>query len=115
MKKFFRKIRRVYRIIKFAIYDSNNFLLRIVEEEVHDYLKDLKDLKVRETEELEDLIFHIRAYIEIPQVLRTTVFSGSLNSKQLEDYFIQVEETRAVEREYIFELMKKLPLGFELV
>ncbi len=33
--------------------------------------------------------------------------------EKLDEYFEELEKARAVEREYIFELAKKLPIGFE--
>ena len=67
------------------------------------------------TEEIQDLIYHIDSYIDLPHMLRETVYEEYLkNGEKLDEYFEELEKARAVEREYIFELMKKLPIGFEL-
>ena len=67
------------------------------------------------TEEIQDLIFHIDSYLDLPNMLRKTVYEPYLkNGEKLDEYFEELEKARAVEREYIFELMKKLPIGFEL-
>lgn len=107
------KIFKVLRIVKYAIFDSENFLLRILEEETKDYLKYFAKLKVVNTEDFEDLLYHIKSYIDLPETLKSTLYDSG-NKYNLVEYIEDLEKLRAVERDYIFELVKDLPLGFKL-
>ena len=90
-------------------------------------------LDVRNTEELEDLIFHVNAYLRIPQGLIATKYPSMANTsvrnvikkfknnrmslKEIErygDFLVDVETQRAVERDIIFDHAKTLPFGFSL-
>ena len=85
---------------------------------------------IGDTEDLENLIFHIRSYRGIPRALIETKYPKlanvglkslkkalkSLNPDLMEEYcdFItEVEKQRAVERDYIFDCAKSLTFGFE--
>ena len=83
--------------------------------------------------EIEDLIFHIKSYREIPKIIEETrypEFKGmgikeivrrykfkKLSLEEISKYgnfLVEVEEQRAVERDFIFEHAKILTFGFKL-
>lgn len=110
-----KRLRRLLRIIKYALFYRKNFTLYLIRAEAEEYLKVFKKLGVGSTEDIEDLIYHIDSYIDLPNMLRTTVYEPYLKKgERFEEYFHELETHRAVERDYIFEIMKKLPIGFEL-
>ena len=96
-------------------------------------LRDCEALEVSMTEDIEDMIFHIRAYYDVPEVLITTrypCFRGESIPSVVEkykknelsmskviaymDFLTEVEKQRAVERDIIFEYAKILTFGFRL-
>ena len=112
--------------------DGDNLLLHLMEIKAHESLEVCSKLKVRNTEELEDLLFHIRTYTEIPLALaelKYPEFRGVNIKKMLKEYrgkklkseiakryssfIIDIEKQRAVERDFIFEHAKVLSFGFE--
>ena len=113
--------------------DSDNLLLYLMLIKANESLKKCYELHISSTEEFEDLIFHIKAYLEIPKILIATKypeFDGLFNIKSMlrkyrkkklskielslyEDYILDIEKQRAVEREFIFECSKALSFGFE--
>ena len=104
----------MFRLIKYAVTKRKYFLLYIIRDEARDYLKTFGKIGVDYTEDIQDLIYHINSYIELPQILQKTVYEPYLkNGEMLEEYFHDLETHRAVERDYIFDLMKRLPIGFE--
>lgn len=128
------KVKKFFQVVYYYFTDSDNLLLHLMEIKAHEILKRCFKLSVRNTEELEDLIFHIRTYLEIPRILlftRYPEFKGlDINTKSLlkrykekklsaveislyEEYFLDVEKQRAVERDFIFESAKVLSFGFE--
>ena len=111
-----RKLKKLIELIKCALFeDSRYFLLDVIKEEALQHLKTFNKIGVGSTEEIQDLIYHIDSYKEIPGILQNTIYKGYLEKgEMLEEYFHDMETHRAVERDHIFELMKKLPIGFEL-
>lgn len=110
-----RKLVKLFRIIKYALTQRKNFTLLLIRAEAQDHLKTFNRIGVGSTEDIQDLIFHIDSYIDLPNMLRRTVYEPYLKEgEKLDEYFFELEKARAVEREYIFELAKKLPIGFEL-
>ena len=110
-----KRVRKLYRILKYLFTNKKYFTLSLLKAEAEDHLDTYYKIGVGNVEDIEDLIFHIDSYMEIPQVLQTTVFKGYLEKgEKLDEYFVELEKMRAVERDYIFELAKKLPIGFEL-
>jgi len=129
MKRLFKKIFRVVLIIQGYLLKNECSFLRILEEEAMDYLESCSRIGVRNTEEIEDLIFHIRAYKDVPKILRSTVFTDipkEVETKMKRDivfllkrdesllhryteYITEIEKQRAVERLYIIECMKSFP------
>jgi hypothetical protein len=110
-----RRVRKLIKLIKCAIFNSQYFLLNIIKEEALEHLKTFDKIGIGATEEIQDLIYHIDSYIEIPKILQNTIYKGYLEKgEMIEEYFHDLETHRAVEREYIFNLLKKLPIGFQL-
>ena len=110
-----RRLRKLFRLIKHAILHRKYFLLYLIKEEALDHLKTFNKVGVGSTEDIQDLIYHIDSYIDLPNMLRKTVYEPYLQKgEKLDLYMKELETHRAVEREYIFELMKTLPIGFEL-
>ena len=110
-----RAIKKIFRLLKYAVTQRKYFLLYLIREEALDHLSTFNKVGVGSTEDIQDLIYHIDSYINLPQTLQNTVYKGYLeNGEKFEEYFQELETLRAVEREYIFELMKTLPIGFQL-
>lgn len=126
----FRKIRKVLSVIKYYWQDEETAVLHLLEDQALKYLDNCFELEIKNTEQIEDLIFHIRSYYEIPKVVKTLEFPdlkeinikhllkhGTKDKKVAEQYIqymTQVEKQRAVERDFIFEHAKTLPFGFKL-
>ena len=110
-----KRARRLLRIVKYAVAQPKCFILYLIKAEALEHLKVFNKIGIGSTEEIQDLIYHIDSYIDLPHMLRETVYEEYLkNGEKLDEYFEELEKARAVERDYIFELMKKLPIGFEL-
>ena len=120
----FKRLRRFWKVLKYFLNDDDTLILYLLEQKALDCLEDCYKLKVSTTEELEDLIFHIKSYISIPKTLIETKFpemhdidlkkrKSKLTEKQAE-FILEVEKQRAVERDFIFEHAKVLTLGFKL-
>lgn len=134
MKRLSKKIFRVILIIHAYLFKNECAFLRIVEQEALDYLDSCRETNIRNTEEIEDLVFHIRAYFEIPTTLRNTMFSDIPKGikfqvkkdllflsqryknlmKRYVEYLTEVEKQRAVERLCILECMKSFPFSMAL-
>lgn len=131
-REMFRKLKKAVLVIYYYFKDSDNLLLYLMYFKALEILNSCYKLSVRNTEDLEDLIFHIRAYLDIPRALtefKYPEFKG-LNIKDIlkkykrkklkkdealrfTDYLQDVERQRAVERDFIFENAKILTFGFE--
>ena len=110
-----RKLKKFFRLAKYALTQRKNFTLYMIREEAKDHLKLFNRVGVGSTEDIQDLIYHINSYLELPHTLRFTKYEPYLKKgEKLDEYFHELEISRAVERDYIFELMKRLPIGFEL-
>lgn len=131
MKKLFKRVIRVIFIIRAYLFKNECALLRIIEQEALDYLDLCKKMDVTNIEEVEDLVFHIRAYFDIPVTLKNTMFSdiptgikfrvkkntvvvpekykGLLD--RYAEYLTEVEKQRAVERLCILECLKSFPFS----
>ena len=80
------KFKKFFQVVYYYLMDSDNLLLHLMEIKAHEILKRCQKLSVRNTEELEDLIFHIKIYKEIPKVLLATRYSeleGLFNIKSM--------------------------------
>ena len=109
-----KRVRRFLRISKYAVTQPKCFTLYLIKAEALEHLKVFNKIGVGSTEEIQDLVYHIDSYVDLPNMLRSTVYEEYLKKgEKIEEYFIELEKARAVERDYIFELMKKLPIGFE--
>ena len=109
-----RRVKKLFKLIKHIITHRKYFLLYMIREEALEYLKTFDKIGVGSTEDIQDLIYHIDSYIDLPNMLRKTIYEPYLEKgEKLDIYFKDLETHRAVEREYIFELMKTLPIGFE--
>ena len=141
MKKILEKIKRLPRLIRLLqsyLMKDENALLALIEDEAKDVLKHYKKMGIYNIEEIEDLLFHIKSYSEIPQVVRDLDFPDIKEAKfifekgylkavelgkerpsaaEIERYILYIEEVekqRAVERDFIFDKVKNLPLGMVL-
>lgn len=136
-----RKIKRLphlAKLLKSFLVGDSGALLALIEDEAKYLLEDCVNLGICNIEEIEDLLFHIKSYNEIPKVVKDMNFPDMRDIKfhyengdiklvevgkekptveELEAYIKYIEEVereRAVERDFIFEKVKSLPLGFVL-
>jgi NTP pyrophosphatase (non-canonical NTP hydrolase) len=129
-------LRKIKKFLKFSwifFKDSENLFLYLMEEKAMECLKECDSLEVSYTEELEDLIFHIRSYLELPEVIVKLKYpeleyknvssiirdykEHKLTLEEVDmyaDFLVELEVQRAVERDIIFEHAKTLSFGFEL-
>lgn len=136
MERILRKLFKLPKLLKCYFSKDRNALLALLEDEAQKLLKQYGEMGVCNIEGIEDLLFHIRTYHEIPEMLRATEFPMLKNIKfffengdigvfrlghkrptveELEEYIKYIEEVerqRAVERDFIFEKAKELPLEF---
>ena len=109
-----KRLFKLFNILKNLFLNPKYLILYVIRAEAYCMLKTFNKIGVGSTEDIQDLIFHIDSYIDLPNMLRRTVYEPYLkNGEKLDEYFEELEKARAVEREYIFELMKRLPIGFE--
>lgn len=109
-----KRVIKLWNIIKNLFLNPKYLLLYVMRAEACAILGTFNRIGVGSTEDIQDLIFHIDSYIDLPNMLRRTVYEPYLkNGEKLDEYFEELEKARAVERDYIFELAKKLPIGFE--
>ena len=102
-----RRVKKFFRLLKCALFNSKYFLLNVIKEEALEHLQTFDKLGIGSTEDIQDLIYHIDSYIELPNMLRKTIYEPYLKKgEKLDLYMKELETHRAVEREYIFELMK---------
>lgn len=126
------RIKKLVTILRYFCIDSDNLLLYLMQIKAYEVLKGCYDLSISNTEDLEDLIFHIRTYLEIPEVLMELKYPelkglkiGKILKKykkkklnkgealRFTRYLMDVEKQRAIERDFIFEHAKVLTFGFE--
>ena len=139
--RFIRKLKRLPHLIKLLksfLSGDEGALLALIRDEAEYLLKNYMDLGICNIEEIEDLLFHLKSYNEIPKVVKDMEFPDMKDIKfhyekgqikvvevgkdkpTVEDietyikYIELVERERAVERDFIFEKVKNLPLGFLL-
>ena len=130
-----RKVKKLWAILKYFFTDEDNLLLHLLEMKAYETLDDCFTMEVGITEEIEDLIFHIQSYYEIPDSVAATSYPdllgmnieevlkklecGKTNANiketlRLADFLGDVEKQRAVERDMIFEHAKALTFDFKL-
>lgn len=129
-----RKVKKLWAILKYFFTDEDNLFLHLMEMKAYEAMQDCAALDVGTTEELEDLVFHIRSYYDIPENIAATKYSsiqatsdipkmmkdfslGKLGTEDLmryADFIGDVEKQRAVERDMIFEHAKALTFDFKL-
>jgi hypothetical protein len=128
-----RKVKKLWNILKYFFQDEDNLLLHLMEMKAYESLDDCFALDVGMTEEIEDFIFHIKTYYDIPQSVAATSYpdmkvmdiptvvqkykAGKMNVAEVErfaDFLADIEKQRAVERDIIFEYAKVLSFGFKL-
>ena len=129
-----RKVKKLWAILKYFFTDEDNLFLHLMEMKAYEAMQDCAVLDVGTTEELEDLVFHIRSYYDIPENIAATKYSsmqdifdvpkmmkdftsGKLDTEDLiryADFIGDVEKQRAVERDMIFEHAKALTFDFKL-
>ena len=132
-REMLRKIKKLYEIIKYYFEDEDTLFLYLLKMKAYECMNDCGKLDVSNTEELEDLIFHINTYIDIPKTLVATKYpdfknasvqgvikrfkNNEMSIREIEkygDFLIDIETHRAVERDLIFDHAKVLPFGFSL-
>lgn len=120
-------------IIRYFFEDEDTLTLYLLEKKAQECMRDCEKLSISNIEELEDLVFHIRTYLEIPRALVETKYPQFRNvsvqkiikkfkqdkttPKEIEkygDFLIEVETHRSLERDIIFDHAKFLPFGFSL-
>ena len=128
-----RKIKKLCSIIKYYFEDEDTLFMYLLRAKAFECMSDCSRLEVSNTEELEDLIFHIDTYIDIPKTLVATKYpdfrnasvqgvikrfkNNQMSIREIEkygDFLIDIETHRAVERDLIFDHAKVLPFGFSL-
>lgn len=128
-----RKIKKLWVLLKYFFTDEDNLFLHLMEIKAMETLEDCARMEVDMTEEVEDLIFHIRSYYDIPFNIAATSYpdlegasikhiikgydKGKASMEDVmifADYLEDVEKQRAVERDIIFEYAKILAFGFKL-
>ena len=128
-----RKIKKLWVLLKYFFTDEDNLFLHLMEIKAMETLEDCARMEVDMTEDVEDLIFHIRSYYDIPFNIAATSYpdlegtsikriikgydkgKASMEDVMLfADYLEDVEKQRAVERDIIFEYAKILAFGFKL-
>lgn len=128
-----RKIKKLWTILRYFFEDEDNLFLHLIEEKALESLDDCATLEVSSTEEIEDLLFHLRLYYDIPDNLAETKYpqfkglslceairdyrKNKMSPSEIEkfaDFMIEVETERALEREIIFDHAKCLSFGFKL-
>lgn len=127
------KIKKLFKIISCFFKDEDDLVFYLMELKALKCLDECFILKIGMTEELEDLIFHIRTYREIPNVIaeikypefknkKISVLMNNLDKKLMPaesaekalSYISEVEKARAVERDFIFDGARVLTFGFNL-
>lgn len=125
--------KKIVNYIKFSIYyfqDDKNFILRLFEDKAKETLKNCNAFEISSTEELEDLLFHIKTYYAIPEAIKETKYpnveifdlkkllEGEITdlkkAEEFLNYVEDVETQRAIERDFIFEHAKILSFGSDL-
>ena len=119
---------RFCRIVWYSLFDLEFLFLFLLEDKAKECIKDCEFLEVSNIEQMEDLIFHIKSYHEIPKVVKELKFPDlkipnikkvlrsnvETISKDVVDYLVEVEVQRSIERDFIFEYAKNLPFGFKM-
>ena len=116
-----------YRVL---LGDDELLLLYFLENKALECIEDCKKMGIGDIEELENLIFHIHMYYEIPKALMEVKYSHLGNSlkeiikkcnspkcpkpliSEYVNFFTDIEIQRALERDIIFDLAKNLTFGF---
>lgn len=116
--KVFGKFVKILKVLWWCLIDDENLILHLMEEKALKILKDCREMEINDVEELEDFIFHINTYYEIPFMVKEMRFPDweldELPPDYLASYIEEVETQRAVERDFIFEHAKVLSLGFDI-
>ena len=128
-----KKIVRFWRLIKYFFTDEEFLFFYLLEWKAEDCISACNKLDVRSTEELEDLLIHLKIYREIPEVItemeyphfkkmnvQKLIREYKQGNKTLEevntfsDFLVELETERAVERDIIFDLAKNLTFVFKM-
>ena len=129
----FKKIKKFFTIVKYYFTDEDNLFMYLLKAKAFECMNDCYKLDVSRTEELEDLVFHIDAYLSIPEALISINYPEFKNVKVRDiikrykshnitldevkkygNFLIDIEVQRNIERDFIFEHAKCLPFGFHL-
>lgn len=127
-----KKLKKFIKVVYCFCTDSDNLVLYLVRLKALESLKRCYELHVKNTEELEDLLFHIKTYFELPKALVEINYKEfknvninkmikKLKKDKLEksvalrftNFLADLEKQRAIERSFILEDMKILDFGFE--
>ena len=131
--KMWKKTKKFFNIVRYFLTDEDNLVLHLLKMKAYECMDDCYKLEVRQTEELEDLVFHINAYLSVPEALVELSYPEFRNVKVKDiikkykkkktsiaeikrygDFLVDIETQRAVERDCIFDHAKSLPFGFSL-
>ena len=127
-----RKLRKLFLVIWYSLTDIENLFLYLMRFKALEILNSCNNFSISYIEELEDLLFHIKTYLEIPKALVELEYFefknvniknmikrynkkklGKDKALRFTNYLLEIEKQRAVEREFIFESAKALTFGFE--
>lgn len=128
-----KKFRKLFLILWYFCKDSDNLLLYLMKMKAYEVLEGCYKLSVRNTEDLEDLLFHVKTYLEIPIALIELKYPelkdinidkilkkykkrklSKDEALRFTNFLLDVEKQRAIERDFIFEGAKILTFGFEI-
>ena len=129
----FKRLKKLWSIIKYFYEDEDLLFLYLLKDKALKCMEDCATLDVSSIEELEDIIFHINTYFNIPSALIEIKYQefrnlsvqdvirkfkkNKLSIKEVQkygDFLIDVETQRMLERDIIFDHAKSLPFGFSL-
>ena len=88
-----KRVRKLWKLIKCILFKNNKyFLLNIIKEEALEHLKTFNKVGVGSTEDIQDLIYHIDSYIDLPNMLRRTIYEPYLKKGEKLDLYMKDSE-----------------------
>ena len=115
MKKFIRKLKQLYYLITACIIKDKSAFLHVIKFEAENYLEDCCNSGTKQIEEMQDLLFHINSYLDVPSAVMVTMYPDLIGTSfkdepiKFADYLQEVEKQRSVERLFIMESLKHFP------
>lgn len=117
-KRLVRKIGQIICVLLVCFTRNKSAFLRIIKYEVENYLEDKCKEGTKQVEELQNLLFHINSYLEIPEITKMMMYPNGDKQFKFQkknfpflyyNYVHEVEKQRAVERFCILEALKDFP------